>query len=112
MSPGGLSRLEDRLGHRFRNPALLQHALTHASSTTDRLQSNERLEFLGDRVLGPEEGGDGARERRQVRVRGARLGDVDLELELRARPPQERRAPGAMLRGGDLTFGPPQTEAQ
>ncbi|MDP6896454.1 MAG: ribonuclease III [Rhodospirillales bacterium] len=52
MSPGGLSRLEDRLGHRFRTPALLQHALTHASTTTDRLQSNERLEFLGDRVLG------------------------------------------------------------
>ena len=52
MSPGGLSRLEDRLGHRFQSPALLQHALTHASTTTDRLQSNERLEFLGDRVLG------------------------------------------------------------
>ena len=52
MTPDGLSRLEDRLGHRFRNPALLHHALTHASTTTDRLQSNERLEFLGDRVLG------------------------------------------------------------
>ena len=52
MTSDGLSRLEDRLGHRFRNPALLHHALTHASTATDRLQSNERLEFLGDRVLG------------------------------------------------------------
>ena len=47
-----MSALEDRLGYRFRDPALLTHALTHASTTTDRLQSNERLEFLGDRVLG------------------------------------------------------------
>ena len=52
MTSGDLSRLEDRLGHRFHNPALLRHALTHASTTTNRLQSNERLEFLGDRVLG------------------------------------------------------------
>ena len=51
MSSSGLSRLEDRLGYSFQNSALLQHALTHASATTDRLQSNERLEFLGDRVL-------------------------------------------------------------
>ena len=52
MTSDGLSRLQERLGHRFRNPALLRHALTHASTTTTRLQSNERLEFLGDRVLG------------------------------------------------------------
>ena len=52
MNLGGLSRLEKCLGHKFRNSALLHHALTHASTTTDRLQSNERLEFLGDRVLG------------------------------------------------------------
>jgi ribonuclease-3 len=42
--------LEDRLGHRFRDPALLARALTHASA--DAVCSNERLEFLGDRVLG------------------------------------------------------------
>lgn len=47
-----LSALENRLGHRFLDPALLAHALTHASAAADRLQSNERLEFLGDRVLG------------------------------------------------------------
>jgi ribonuclease-3 len=42
--------LEDRLGHRFRNRDLLKRALTHASANANR--SNERLEFLGDRVLG------------------------------------------------------------
>ena len=30
----------------------MDHALTHASTTSERIQSNERLEFLGDRVLG------------------------------------------------------------
>jgi ribonuclease-3 len=40
------------LRYRFRDPALLSEALTHASSADDRLQSNERLEFLGDSVLG------------------------------------------------------------
>ena len=45
-----LSALEDKLGHRFTDPALLQRALTHASAAASL--SNERLEFLGDRVLG------------------------------------------------------------
>jgi ribonuclease-3 len=47
-----LGRLERVLGHDFNNPDLLTQALTHSSATPDRLQSNERLEFLGDRVLG------------------------------------------------------------
>ncbi len=42
--------LEARLGHVFRDRALLQRALTHSSA--DSIVSNERLEFLGDRVLG------------------------------------------------------------
>ena len=42
--------LEGRLGHKFRNRDLLKRALTHASANANR--SNERLEFLGDRVLG------------------------------------------------------------
>lgn len=46
------SALEDRLGHRFSDPDLLKQAFKHASGQTDRLNSNERLEFLGDRVLG------------------------------------------------------------
>jgi ribonuclease-3 len=36
-------------GHTFKNPHLLQRALTHASAGRE---DNERLEFLGDRVLG------------------------------------------------------------
>jgi ribonuclease-3 len=44
--------LEARLGHRFTNPALLEEALTHASSSGRGRPTNERLEFLGDRVLG------------------------------------------------------------
>ena len=41
--------LERRLGHRFGNAALLEQALTHRSHGPD---NNERLEFLGDGVLG------------------------------------------------------------
>ncbi|MBC6437992.1 MAG: ribonuclease III [Rhodobacteraceae bacterium] len=41
-----------RLGHEFQTPALLVHALTHTSLSTDTRHSNQRLEFLGDRVLG------------------------------------------------------------
>lgn len=47
-----LAGLEAALGHRFRDRALLVQALTHASAAASRGQSNERLEFLGDRVLG------------------------------------------------------------
>jgi ribonuclease-3 len=50
-----MSGIEDRLGHHFANPALLTEALTHRSASDARggqLDSNERLEFLGDRVLG------------------------------------------------------------
>jgi ribonuclease III len=40
------------LGYRFKNAAFLTEALTHASFAGDRLQSNERMEFLGDAILG------------------------------------------------------------
>ncbi len=42
---------EQILGHTFRNPLMLKEALTHASIADNRLQSNERMEFLGDAVL-------------------------------------------------------------
>ncbi len=40
-----------RLGHEFAAPALLQEALTHPSIATAGRADNQRLEFLGDRVL-------------------------------------------------------------
>ena len=42
----------DRLGHRFQRPELLMRALTHASISSKTRPDNQRLEFLGDRVLG------------------------------------------------------------
>ncbi|MDE2184724.1 MAG: ribonuclease III [Alphaproteobacteria bacterium] len=49
-SSPSLTEFEERLGYRFKDPGLLKRALTHASARSER--SNERLEFLGDRVLG------------------------------------------------------------
>jgi len=47
-----IDRIEQIIGHRFDNEDLLREALTHASVADNRLDSNERLEFLGDAVLG------------------------------------------------------------
>lgn len=47
-----LSACETALGYRFQNRVLLQNCLTHASGANHRLASNERLEFLGDAILG------------------------------------------------------------
>ena len=48
--------LEAAIGYRFKNITLLQNALTHSSYANERwhnsLKSNERLEFLGDSILG------------------------------------------------------------
>ncbi len=47
--------LEEKLNYTFQNPALLENALTHSSRANEsrgKLQSNERLEFLGDSILG------------------------------------------------------------
>lgn len=48
--------LEVAIGYRFKNITLLQNALTHSSYANehwhDSLRSNERLEFLGDSILG------------------------------------------------------------
>ena len=48
--------LETAIGYRFKNISLLQNALTHSSYANEHwhnsLKSNERLEFLGDSILG------------------------------------------------------------
>ena len=52
ISPEAAAQAEQILGHRFKEPKLLQTALTHSSIANSRVESNERLEFLGDAVLG------------------------------------------------------------
>lgn len=47
-----IDRAYEILGYRFKDEKLLAEALTHASSADHRLSSNERMEFLGDAVLG------------------------------------------------------------
>lgn len=47
-----LTQCERVLGYTFRDRELLQRCLTHASISRTRLDSNERLEFLGDAILG------------------------------------------------------------
>ncbi len=51
-----INKLETAIGYQFRNITLLQNALSHSSYANERwhdsLKSNERLEFLGDSVLG------------------------------------------------------------
>jgi ribonuclease-3 len=47
-----LEECQNAIGYHFRQPELLRGALTHASGANTRLASNERLEFLGDAVLG------------------------------------------------------------
>ena len=44
-----MRRLQQRIGYHFKNPALLERALTHRSLGA---RNNERLEFLGDAILG------------------------------------------------------------
>lgn len=51
LSPARLGELSDQIGYRFSNGALLTEALTHGS-TQKHKGDYQRLEFLGDRVLG------------------------------------------------------------
>lgn len=91
-----LARFAERLGHRFARPALLSRALTHPSAATrgrNGGRSYERLEFLGDRVLGlivadlllahfPDESEGELGRRLAELVRRETLADVAAELEL------------------------------
>ena len=54
LMSGDVDLLQERIGHRFRDPALLERALTHSSWLQDHPGApgnNQRLEFLGDSVL-------------------------------------------------------------
>ena len=96
--PGGsrpeLAAVERWIGHRFTREALLREALTHSSATASgrRLRrNNERLEFLGDRVLGlviadllftrfSDEGEGALSQRHAGLVRRETLAEVGAEL--------------------------------
>jgi ribonuclease-3 len=47
-----LEECQAAIGYRFRQPELLRAALTHTSGANTRAASNERMEFLGDAILG------------------------------------------------------------
>jgi ribonuclease-3 len=51
MDTDTLHQIEQILKHEFSDQAVLAKAFTHSSSVDNRLESNERLEFLGDAVL-------------------------------------------------------------
>ena len=96
-SPQGMpdpARLEDCLGHEFSDRGLLTRALTHRSAVqNDAGGSYERLEFLGDRILGfviadlllvhfPDEPEGHLSKRLQGLVRKEALAEVAGEIEL------------------------------
>lgn len=47
-----VAAVESLTGHRFADPGLVRMALVHSSAADNRVNSNERLEFLGDSALG------------------------------------------------------------
>jgi len=51
MDEEALQKIEQTIGYTFSDKSLLRKAFTHSSAVDDRLDSNERLEFLGDSVL-------------------------------------------------------------
>ena len=92
----GLERLQDILGHRFEDVGLVRQALTHRSTATGRYgHGYERLEFLGDRVLGlivahllfarfPDEPEGKLSVRQAALVRKETLAEIAAELDLGA----------------------------
>jgi len=111
--------LEQSLGYCFKNPALLERALTHRSAVSGNQRrdldhnhsSNERLEFLGDRVLGlviadmllttyPEEPEGDLAPRYAALVRAETLAHVASRITL------ERYLNFAMGKGGKTEIRP------
>jgi len=99
--------LERKTGYHFLDPALLETALTHSSSQSNH-SNNERLEFLGDRVLGlavadllflhfSEEEEGGLAKRHTQLVQQAALVNVAQELDLAS---HLKLSPGEMKSGG------------
>lgn len=104
--PSGLAALAERLGHEFAEPELLVEALTHSSRGGRR--SYERLEFLGDRVIGllvaerlllhfPSEPEGALAKRHAMLVRGETLAQVAQALGL---GPLIKVSPGEAETGG------------
>ena len=86
-----LKDLEKQIGHTFKKPELLKIALTHSS--TGAKENYERLEFLGDRVLGlavsetlykkfPNEPEGHLAKRLAALVQGSFLAKISLEMQL------------------------------
>jgi ribonuclease-3 len=91
MPPAPSSALEKLIGHTFADQNLLQTALTHSSTGADT--NYERLEFLGDRVLGlviaellykrfPDEAEGDMAKRLAALAQGEFLADIASEIEL------------------------------
>lgn len=104
--PPGLAALAERLGHAFSEPDLLIEALTHSSRGGRR--SYERLEFLGDRVIGlvvaesllihfPDEAEGALAKRHAMLVRGETLAHIARALDL---GPLIKVSPGEAESGG------------
>lgn len=90
VSADQLAKLQDKIGYHFREPALLRQALTHKSHSKT---NNERLEFMGDAVLGylvgnmlyrhyPDVQEDALSLMRAQLVRGKTLAQVALTIHL------------------------------
>ena len=100
-----LAKLEQKLGYQFQEQRLLEQALTHRSC---KGQHNERLEFLGDAVLGlviaealfqnhpKTREGDLTRMRASL-VKGVTLAEIAKELDIAA---HLRLGPGELKSGG------------
>lgn len=86
-----IDKLEQDIGHKFANKELIKHALTHSS--TGQKTNYERLEFLGDRVLGlviaellyerfPDEPEGHLAKRLAALVQGSMLAEIAQEISL------------------------------
>jgi ribonuclease-3 len=119
LSPRNLAELETKLGYTFTDRTLLSNALLHRShihvTGQERESSNERLEFLGDAVLGlvvnealfqrfPDRSEGDLTKMKSLLVCGARLSEVatDLDLGVHIRMSRSEAATGGRHRSSIL----------